>query len=79
MKSITKSADEVIRLSSQKDTDEFFESQKQFLSTYHSRISDATLKADRMTYRQKGVADCFIKISSCFTNLATIESESLRK
>ena len=53
MKSITKSADEV-RLSSQKDSDEFFEHQKQFLNVYNQRIIDATARSDRMTTKHKG-------------------------
>lgn len=78
VKSISKSADEV-RLSTQKDRDEFFEHQKQFLSVYYQRITDATSKADRMTSKHKSVADCYIKISSGVSNLATVENESLRK
>ncbi len=75
---MTKSADE-FKLSAHKDVDEFFENQRQFLSLYYSRISDATAKADKMTHKQKVVADCYIKISSGLSNLGTAETESLRK
>jgi sorting nexin-5/6/32 len=49
VKSLSKNADE-IRLSNQKDPDEFFEGQKKFLTDYHSKIKDSCAKADRMTY-----------------------------
>ena len=48
VKSLSKNADE-LRLSNQKDTDEFFESQKKFLTDYHLKIKSSCLKADRMT------------------------------
>ncbi len=54
MKTISKSADEV-RLSTQKDQDEFYEGQRQFLSVFYQRISDATGKADRMTHKHKSM------------------------
>ena len=49
VKSLSKNADE-IRLSSQKDQDEFIEGQKKFLVDYHTKIKEACAKADRMTY-----------------------------
>jgi sorting nexin-5/6/32 len=78
VKLVTKSADE-LKLSSHKDIDEFFENQRQFLGLYNTRISDATSKSDKMTHKQKVVADCYIKISSGLTNLGTVETDSLRK
>ncbi len=78
VKSIGKTADEV-RLSAQKDQDEFYENQRQFLSVFYQRITDSTGKADRMTHKHKGVADCYIKVSTSIANLATVENEALRK
>lgn len=78
VKSLTKNADE-LRLSNQKDTDEFFEHQKEFLSVYNTRITDATMKSDRTTYKHKNVADAYIKVSSGLTNIATMDSDSLAK
>ncbi|KAH3856303.1 hypothetical protein DPMN_098889, partial [Dreissena polymorpha] len=77
-KSITKSADEVL-LSSQKDVDDFFEAEKTFLVTYHTKIKDCTQKADKMTKAHKNVADNYIQISSGFVQLATIENTDLNK
>jgi sorting nexin-5/6/32 len=49
VKSISKNADE-LRLGNQKDTDEFFESQKKFLTEYNAKIKEACTKVDRMTH-----------------------------
>lgn len=49
VKSISKNADE-LRLVNQKETDEFFEVQKRFLTDYHNKIKDSCVRADRMTY-----------------------------
>ena len=59
IKSIGKTADEV-RLSAQKDQDEFYENQRQFLSVFYQRITDSTGKADRMTHKHKGKTQFFI-------------------
>ncbi|XP_074640228.1 sorting nexin-6-like [Tubulanus polymorphus] len=79
-KSVTKSADEVL-LSSQKvsDVDEFFEREKGFLIEYYNKIKDSTMKSDRMTRAHKCVADTYIKISSGFVQLATLENTELDK
>ena len=53
VKSLSKNADE-LRLSNQKDTDEYFELQKKFLTDYHVKIKEACLKSDRMTGVQRG-------------------------
>jgi sorting nexin-5/6/32 len=54
VKSLSKNADE-LRLSNQKDTDEYFESQKKFLTDYHTKIKEACVKADRMTYIHRSI------------------------
>lgn len=46
------SADEVL-LSGQKDIDDFFEMEKNYLVEYHAHIREATLKSDRMTKYHK--------------------------
>ncbi|XP_064600772.1 sorting nexin-6-like [Liolophura sinensis] len=77
-KNLTKSADEVL-LSGQKDVDDFFEQEKTFLVEYHNRIKDATMKSDKMTKTHKNVADNYIRISSGFLQIATIENTELDK
>ncbi|XP_070378567.1 sorting nexin-6 isoform X1 [Dermacentor albipictus] len=74
-----KSADDLRLSSTQKDVDEFFEHERNFLTEYHTHVRDATTKADRMTRAHKNVADSYIKISSCLTQLATVESSELEK
>ncbi|EEC00832.1 sorting nexin, putative [Ixodes scapularis] len=76
---IGKSADDLRLSSTQKDVDEFFEHERTFLVEYHTHIRDATAKSDKMTRAHKNVADSYIKISSCLTQLATVESSELEK
>lgn len=78
VKSISKNADE-LRLLNQKETDEFFDQQKKFLTDYHNKIKEACGRADRMTYVHKSVADSFIRVSSGLSNVATAELEPLSK
>lgn len=78
VKSLSKNADE-IRLSSQKDTDDFFEGQKKFLVDYHAKIRESCTKADHMTYTHRNLADCYIRISTGLSILATAELEPLSK
>lgn len=76
VKSLSKNADE-LRLSSQKDTDEFFEGQKRFLSDYYNKIKVSCTKADRMTNFHRSLADTYIRIHSTLNNVATAETEQL--
>ena len=54
VKSISKNADE-LRLSNQKDIDEYFENQKKFLTDYNFKIKESCLRADRMTTTQRSI------------------------
>ncbi|XP_046849243.1 sorting nexin-6-like isoform X2 [Xenia sp. Carnegie-2017] len=78
LKGFAKGVDEAL-VSSQKDADEFFEQEKKFLVEYHSKLREATKNADRMTRSHKLVADCYIKISTCVTALATSEQTKFEK
>lgn len=71
----SKSADDLVLSSTQKDIDEFFDKERTFLSEYYTHIRDATMKADRMTRAHKNVADSYIKISAAFTGLASIDPQ----
>jgi len=77
-KTLTKTADEVI-LANQKETDEFFERQKQFLITYNGKIKDATSAADKATRTQKTAVDTYIKLSTAFNTLSTVDKTDLTK
>lgn len=78
VKSLSKNADE-LRLSNQKDTDEFFENQRRFLSDYHIKIKASCAKADRMTNSHRNLADTYIRISSGLSNVATADTDSLSR
>jgi len=64
-------------LANHKETDEFFERQKQFLVAYNSKIKDATACADKATRAQKNVTDSYIKISSGLNTLSTVDKTNL--
>lgn len=78
VKSLSKNADE-LRLSNQRETDEFFEMQKRFLTDYHNKIRMSCMKADRMTSVHRSLADTYIRISSGLNNVATAELDPLSK
>jgi len=79
MKSLSKGTDELLLSATVKDVNEFFEEQKNFLIEYHNHLKEATTKSDRMVARHKDVADIYIKISLCLTNMANTENTSLGK
>ena len=56
LRSFSKTTDEILLGSTQKDVDEFFDNEKNFLLDYHSLLKDATLRADKMTKAHKGMA-----------------------
>jgi len=77
-KSFSKSADEVL-LSGQKDVDDFFEHERNYLVEYHNNIKEGTNKADRMTRVHKNLADLHIKIATTIEQWATIEKPDFDK
>ena len=70
----SKSADDMVLSSTQKDIDEFFERERVFLSEYYTHIKDATSKADRMTRNHKNVADSYIKISGGLMQMSVVDT-----
>lgn len=79
IKHFGQTTDEFLLSATQKDVDEFFDSERNFLVDYHSHLKDSTAKADRMTKTHKNVSDSYIKISSELIQLATIDSNELEK
>lgn len=75
--SFQKTGDEFLLSSTQKDIDEFFESEKTFLMTYHQQLKDACVRSDKMSSTHKELADNYIKLSSCLLDIATLENTSL--
>ncbi|PVD26602.1 hypothetical protein C0Q70_14279 [Pomacea canaliculata] len=70
-KNLSKSVDETL-LSGQKDIDDMFENEKQFLIEYHAKIRDATLKADRMTKVHKS-SRIFTKVAEALEKARKLE------
>lgn len=73
-KRFTQSADEVL-LSGQKDVDDFFEHERNYLVEYHTHIKDATSQADRIARFRKNVADSYGNVASCLQKVSMEESE----
>ena len=71
----SKSADDIVLSTTQKDIDEAFDKDRTFMFEYYTHIRDATQKADRMTRAHKNVADSYIKISAALTGLATVDQD----
>jgi len=76
---ISKSADDIVLSSTQKDVDEFFEKERVFLNEYYTNIKECTHRADRMTRAHKAVADSYIKISVALNQLSGVDSPQLDK
>jgi len=72
-----KTGDELLLSSTQKDVDEFFEGEKNFLIEYNQQLKEACIKADKMTSTHKALADNYIKLSSCLLDIGTLENSSL--
>jgi len=74
LSSFQKTGDELLLSNTQKDVDNFFETEKSFLVAYHGHLRDATVRADKMTSTHKNLADNYIKLSSAIVDLAALES-----
>ncbi|KAH7730703.1 Protein SNX-6 a [Aphelenchoides avenae] len=73
LKRFTQSADEVL-LSGQKDVDEFFEHQKNYLVEYHTHIKEATGKADKVCRLRRNVAETYAKIGGHLEKCGQLEA-----
>ncbi|TKR60723.1 hypothetical protein L596_027926 [Steinernema carpocapsae] len=71
-KNFQKSADEVL-LSGQKDSDEFFEHERNYLVEYHSLVKETTAKSDRCTRNRKQVSDSYAKLAGCMERMIRFE------
>lgn len=77
--SLSKSADDMVLFTTQKDIDDFFEHERLFINEYLNHIRDCTLKADQMTKSHKSVADSYIKLSSCLLQLESSDNSGLKQ
>ncbi|KAM3717875.1 Sorting nexin-6 [Dirofilaria immitis] len=71
-KRLTQSADEVL-LSGQKDVDDFFEHERNYLVEYYTHVKEASLKCDRISRLRKNVADSYSRIGLCLEKMAQQE------
>ncbi|KRX50092.1 Sorting nexin-6 [Trichinella britovi] len=71
-KRFSTSADEVL-LSNQKDSEPFFEHEKNYLVEYYGHVREATSRSDKMTKHLKNMSDVMMKICSSLETLGGIE------
>jgi sorting nexin-5/6/32 len=71
-KRFSQSADEIL-LSGQKDVDDFFEREKNYIVEYHTHIKDAATKGDRVCKQRKAISDTYGKISQALEKCAQLE------
>lgn len=56
------------------DLDEqYFEKERLFLALYHNSIRETAIQAEKVTYEQKCLADCYLYIAQQLVKLASIE------
>ncbi|CAD5225510.1 unnamed protein product [Bursaphelenchus okinawaensis] len=72
-KKFTQSADEVL-LSGQRDVDEFFDRERNYLLEYHTHIREATHKADKSCKLRKNVADSYAKMANQLDKYGSLEA-----
>jgi len=75
--SFQKSSDELLLSNTQKDVDDFFENEKDYLLEYNHQLKDACIKSDKMTSTHKALSDNYIKLSACLLDIASLENSSL--
>ncbi len=78
LSSFQKTGDELLLSSTQKEVDEFFEREKNFLVEYHAQLKDCTIRSDKMTSLHKSLADTYIKLSQGLTDQARLEAQNAR-
>jgi sorting nexin-5/6/32 len=71
-KRFSQSADEIL-LSGQKDVDDFFEREKNYIVEYHTHIKDAAVKGDKVCKQRKIISDTYGKISQALEKCAQLE------
>jgi len=75
--SFQKSGDELLLSNTQRDVDDFFETEKHYLIEYNSQLKDACIRSDKMTSTHKQLADNYIKLSACLLDIANLENSQL--
>ncbi|KJH53648.1 PX domain protein [Dictyocaulus viviparus] len=75
-KRFTQSADEVL-LSGQRDVDDFFENERNYLLEYNTHIKEAASKAEKLVKLRKNVAETYAKIGDCLEKMARGEPDKL--
>ncbi|KAF8570285.1 hypothetical protein P879_04479 [Paragonimus westermani] len=72
-KSVSKTADEALRLTNQRDEDQFFREEKCLLTSYHAAVKDATAAADLANLQRKTMAENLLRVNLVLDNLVPKE------
>uniref|UniRef100_A0A1I7X0N2 Protein kinase domain-containing protein n=1 Tax=Heterorhabditis bacteriophora TaxID=37862 RepID=A0A1I7X0N2_HETBA len=75
-KRFTQSADEVL-LSGQKDVDDFFEHERNYLVEYNTHIKEAASKAEKVIRLRKNSCESYAKIGDCLERIARSEPDKI--
>lgn len=79
VRNISKTTDELYLGATVRDVNDFFENEMQFLTEYHAHLKEGASRSERMAKKHKELADSYIKISSGFIQLSTLEQSSMEK
>ncbi|VDP89627.1 unnamed protein product [Echinostoma caproni] len=72
-KSVSKTADETLRLTNQRDEDQFFREEKCILASYYAAVKDATAAADAATRARRAMGESLLRVNLALDNLVPKE------
>jgi len=72
--SIGRSTDEIL-LNSQKDSNQFFVTERALITQYLNQITDSANKSEKMWRSKKNLANCFIEVVPAFVEMAHLEAD----
>ncbi len=78
LKSVTKTADENLLLSNQRDDDPFFRDEKSYLVQYYTAVHDAYLTADAACRGRRMVGEGVLRLELLFQDLSTTPPINLK-
>ncbi|TPP61246.1 Sorting nexin [Fasciola gigantica] len=72
-RSVSKTADETLRLTNQRDEDQFFREEKCILASYYTAVKDATAAADAATRARRSMSESLLRVNLALDNLVPKE------
>ncbi|KAA0200581.1 Sorting nexin [Fasciolopsis buskii] len=72
-RSVSKTADETLRLTNQRDEDQFFREEKCILASYYTAVKDATAAADVATRARRSMSESLLRVNLALDNLVPKE------